>query len=542
MSRLNQNPLKEVPFNNFGGGYAGAKGSTSLNANEALDLDNIVILPNGAGFRNRQGNHEYYTGSGTSAPIGPIQGLGTFKTASAEYMIWVASQFSNSDVNVFTTDLSGANKTLRYTITSHDGTQNEIFSIFNFANLAIGVGAHLDPWKIDFSSGSPASGAVLGGSPPLGTVGLAWNNVAWIGNTTAEPSKLFYSILNDPTDWSSSGSGFVRPNPGDGDEITALAPISNNILLLFKNRSVYQVVGRADPFAVFPLFQGVGCVGKHALVATEGMVYFITPDGRMKITDGNRIYDDRDIPALSNSNDLWDQVPKSRLPYVTGFRQQGKSFDHIVWMVSLGSSQTTNNYAITWDLKNSCWIKNSKGFNGNAVAKDSTGKYYIGGYTFGRFYQLDYDGKYDDDSEGTPQVSGGNAQVVPPLNLPNTRWFWRTDDISLNSLENIVQVDRINVMTQYQGTGVVNISYGYDGYYDQATKNLQVVPFTFVLGTSVLGVDKLGGFRFVTKNVRPLGRGNTFNLKIDGTSPVASEITKFTLSGRQAATKVSGVH
>ncbi len=548
--RLNKNPLAEIPFNNFGGGYAGAKGSTSLGPNEALDVDNIIILPTGAGIRNRQGNKEYYTGSGSSAPIGPIQGLQTFKTSSAEYMIWVASQFSNNDVNVFTTDLSSANKTLRYTIVSHDGDQNEIFTIFRLKNLAIGVGAHLDPWKIDFSSGSPASGAVLGGTPPLGTVGLAWNNVAWIGNTTSNPSKLSYSILNDPTDWTSSGSGFVEPQPGDGDEITALMPISNNILLLFKNRSVFQVTGRADPFAVFPLFDGVGCVGKHAIVSVDGLVYFITPQGQMLITDGNYIYNSnqtvkysyaKDIPQLDFANDLWSQIPVSRLPYIQGFREQGINYDHIVWMVSLGTGQTTNNHAIVWDLKNKCWLRHSKGFNGNISAKTSDNKYYIGGYSSGRWYQLDYPGKYDDDSEGTPQTNGSNAQVIPPLNLPVNRWLWRTDDISLNSLENIVQVDRINVLTQYASNGTLSISYGYDGFRDQDAKNVSVISSTFVLSTSVLGVDSLGGLRFDTKSIRPLGRGNTFNMQISGTDAVAAEVTKFTLSGRQAATKVSGV-
>ncbi len=539
--RLNKNPLAEISFNDFGGGYAGAKGSTSLKPNEALDLDNVIVSPAGAGFRNRQGNHEYYLGTGSDSPVGPIQGMGTFKTASHEYMIWMASAFSNSDLRVFTTQLGTNAKTDQHGYTSHDGTQNEIFTVFNFGNYAIGVGAHLAPWRIDFSSGSPASGTLLSADAPAGNVGLAWNNVVWIGNTTADPSKLYYSALAAPTDWTSAGSGFVNPQPGDGDELTALAPISNNVLLYFKNRSIFQVVGRADPFAVFPLFQGVGCVGKQALVATEGLVYFVTPDGRMRITDGARIYDDRDIPALSHADDLWATVPKARLPYIQGFRQQGASFDHIVWMVSSGASQSTNNFAIVWDLKNKCWLKHSKGFGGNAVAKTSDGLYYIGGYTAGRWYQLDYAGKYDDDSEGTPQTDGNNATVVPPLNVPNTRWFWRTDDIAVNSLENILQVDRINVSTQYQAAGVLNLSYGYDGFYDAASANIPVVPSTFILGTSILGVDFLGGFRYIVKSLRPLGRGVTFNFKMEGLSPVASTITKFTFSGRQAATKVSGV-
>ncbi len=165
----------------------------------------------------------------------------------------------------------------------------------------------------------------------------------------------------------------------------------------------------------------------------------------------------------------------------------------------------------------------------------------MGGNASGRIYQLDYADKYTDDSEGTPQVDGNNKQVIPPTNPLPIRWYWRTDDISLDSLQNIVQVDRINVATEFEANGTLDVSFGYDGYHDQATKNLPVSASRFILGSSILGSDLLGGFRFTTKSVRPLGRGNSFNLKLGGISLVAAEVTKFTLAGRQAATKVSGV-
>ena len=550
MARLNKNPLAEIPFTDFGGGYAGAKGSLSLDPNEAQDLDNIIVLPKGAGIRPRQGNKEYQAFTGSSAPIGPITALGTFKNATSEYMVWAASDYpSQTETLVFTTDLNtSANATLRYTSATAN-TQNAIFTTFNFMNLMIGVGAHLIPWKIDFSGGTPA-GAVLGGSPPNGTVGLSWNNVAWIGNIAGDNSKLFYSVLEDAEDWSSAGSGFVRPNPNDGDELVALAPVSTNILLYFKHRSIYQVVGRADPFAVYPLFQGVGCAGKNACVTIDGLVYFITPQGRMLVTDGNFVYNSnqtvkysyaKDMPQLDFADDLWDTIPQDRIQYVYGFREQGETYDHLIWMVSSGVGQTTNNFAIVWDLKNKCWLKHSKGFNGNVAAQTSTGLYYIGGYTFGRWYQLDFDGKYDDDSEGTPQTDGNHKQVVPPLNPGSIQWYWRTDDISLNSLENIVQVDRINVAIEFKATGSFNMSYGYDGFHDQNTTPFTVVPATFILGIAVLGVDILGGLKFTTKSLRPLGRGNSFNFKVGGVATVAAQVTKFTFSGRQAATKVSDV-
>ncbi len=547
--RLNKTPLAEVPFIDFSGGYAGAKGALSLDPNEAQDLDNIIILPKGAGIRNRQGNFEYQTFTGSSAPIGPITALGTFKNATSEYLVWAASDYPNqTETLVFTTDLNtSANASLRYTSATAN-VKDSIFTTFNFMNLMIGVGANLVPWKIDFSGSTPA-GAVLGGSPPNGTVGIAWNNVAWIGNISGNKSKLFYSVLENAEDWSGAGSGFVRPSPDDGDELVTLAPVSTNTMLYFKHNSIFQVVGRADPFAVYLLFDGVGCAGKNACVTIDGLVYFITPQGRMLVTDGNYVYNSnqtvkysyaKDMPQLDYADDLWDTIPKSRLPFVYGFREQGELYDHLVWMVSSGTGQSSNNFAIVWDLKNKCWLKHSKGFGGNVATKSSTNNYFMGGYSFGRIYQLDYPDKYTDDSEGTPQTDGNHKQVVPPLNPLPIRWYWRTDDMSLNSLENIVQVDRVNIATQFDANGTLDVSYGYDNFHDSATKNLPVNASQFILGTSILGTN-LGGLQFIIKNVRPLGRGNSFNLKISGVSLVAAEVTKFTISGRQAATKVSGV-
>lgn len=534
--RLNQSPLKEVNFTNFAGGYAGAKGASTLTTNEAQDLDNIIILPSGGGFRNRQGNTEESHSGNLSTVINPVQGIISYKTSSAEHLIWVTTLSTNT--SVFEHDLSSSTHTVRHTIVGAGTGQNNIFTLFKFKDLIIGVSdSQTTPFKIDMS-GTP-SGAVLGGSPPSGKVGISWNSRAWIGNTSTDPSKLSYSILDDPEDWSSSGSGFVNPQQKDGDELIAVQPISNNVMLYFKRHSIFQVVGRTDPFSVFPLHRGVGCIGKHAIVEADGLVHFITAEGKMRITDGSRIYDDKDIPQLSNADDLWAQVPKSRLPYVQGYRHIGTDFDHIVFLVSYGSSATANNYAIVWDFKNKCWLKRSTGHNGNCATTLNDGTPYIGGYA-GRTYKMDISSKYADDSGVTPTISGSNTQILPTAPIP-IRWFWRTDNISVDSLQNIVQVDRVNFMTEFQSNAAIKISYGYDGFQDSSSITKSVVPSTFILGTSILGVGILGGFRYLVDTIRPLGRGQTFNCKFEGASTVASKFTRFSLAGRQAGTKVKEV-
>jgi hypothetical protein len=537
--RLNQNPLKEVSFNKFSGGYAGAKGVGSLDSDEALDLDNVVVLPSGGGFKNRPGNTELSRTGNLSTVTLAYQGLQSFKIGSSEYLVGVRGIGGGTDT-CSETYLIGTSSswTTRTTYTASGQSANTLFTIDRFKDLAIGVGGQLAPFKIDFS-GAPSSitSGSLGGTPPNGTVLIIWNNRAWIGNTSSNPSKLFYSILNDPEDWSSSGSGFVEPSPGDGDELTAVCPISNNVLLFFKRNRTWQVVGRTDPFSAFPLFQDTGCIGKHAVVNVDGLVYFINSHGHMQITDGSKILDTKDLPTLDNARDLWETIPVSRRPYIQGTHQKGNGYEWIVWGVSSGSTQTTNNYAIIWDLINKCWLKCSTGYNGNCFATASDGTLYMGGYS-GRVYEMAVEDKYTDDSGVAPSIDGSNLQVLPTNPIP-VRWFWRSDDISLNSLINVVQVDRVNVLCQYDGTGQLKVSCGYDGYHDTASIVKTIVPSEFILGAGLntLGVSILGGVRFSTETVRPLGRGQSFNVKFEGSDNITSEITKFTLSGRQAATK-----
>lgn len=539
MGRINQNPLVEIPFNSFGGGYAGSKGATTLAPNEAQSLDNIIVFPGGGGFKNRQGNSEEPHSGNLSTYVNPVQGIISFKKATTEHIIWCTELGTTGNVSVLEHDISGSTHTVRHTVTNGDG-QDVIFTMFKFKELVIGVSdEQTTPFKIDMS-GTP-SGANLGGTPPSGKVGIAWNNVAWIGNTSTNPSKLFYSVLNNAEDWSGAGSGFVEPQAGDGDELIALAPISNNVMLYFKRHSIFQVVGRADPFAVFRLHGGIGCIGKHALVEADGLIHFITAEGKMRITDGTRIYDDKDIPTLSYADDLLDLIPTARRPYIQGVRHIGKDFDHIVFLVANGSGQGTNNHAIIWDFKNKCFLRNTTGWNGNCATTLNDGTVYIGGYA-GRIYKQNVNNKFTDDSEVTPTIDGSSNQIIP-TNPDPIEWFWRTDHLSIGSLYNVIQIERINILTQYAADGELKLTYGYDGFLDKTliVKTINTDVFLLGAGNNLLGTDILGTARFITDTSRPLGRGQTFSFKIFGSGAISSKITRYTLVGRQQATKIQEV-
>lgn len=541
MSQLNQRKQSEIQISDFSGGYAGAKAIGNLAANEAQTLENIVILPQGSGFRNFEGTKQVSPSAGSShnlwdftlgvlATRVDLKGGGGATSQDLRIVTLAAATSDNDDVDIIihNTDAGTISSGGRVHFTNGTVTNNSIFSMFHFngsiiitSRLTGTIDGGVDPvpYKIGINN---TTAATING--PQGRVGIGWNNRCWIGSTEADPSKLQYSVLEDETDWSSTGSGFVNPDPDNADELTALSPISNNVLLYFKQNSIYQVVGRSDPFAVFELFRGVGCVGNQALVNVDNLVYFITPQGQMRITDGHKIYDDRDIPTLSNADNLWAQVPVSRRPYIRGERYKGPDCDWIIWLVSLGTAQATNNKAIIWDLKNKCWLYASQGFIANHITSSPEGRVFLGSYDSLRVFEIGVDGYYKDDTNST-DIYDGNNRLIAPTDSATVTWKWRSDNYAL-SLKNMAQVKEINVLAKCSSTVTLDLNYRYDGKTDTSDISKSLVPTSLAHNTAVY---------------RPLGRGDTFGFELNSNSQADAQISKVTLVGTQQGSKDPGL-
>jgi hypothetical protein len=105
----------------------------------------------------------------------------------------------------------------------------------------------------------------------------------WVGNTLEggkrHPNRVRWSHPNFPTDWRSYD--FIDIDIGtDGDEITALVPFLDR-LLVFKKRAVYAVYGDSpETFQVFPITRELGTISQESVVATDVGVYFWSwPEG-----------------------------------------------------------------------------------------------------------------------------------------------------------------------------------------------------------------------------------------------------------------------
>lgn len=544
MSRLNQRNLPEIEIDDFSGGYAGAKGITDLDANEAKYLKNIILLPEGKSFKSRYGTQQVTPSAGSSHDLWSYvtqvfadreKVPGFDSTDRPLYVINTAKATAKSggsdviNVNLWKIDGSSSPALTsggQIFFTGDTVTKDFRFSIFAFNGKHIITtkrsgtisGGFSLPVKTDTLAGATLT--VLNASAPLGEVGISWNNRCWIGNTASDPSKLYYSALNDETDWTGSDTGFVNPAPSTADELIALAPVTNNVMLYFKQDSIYQVVGRTSPFAVFELFRGVGCVGPDAIVTVDGVVYFITPKGQMRITDGTRVLDEKDIPRLSNADDLWQRIPVARRTFIRGARHKGDGFDHLVWLVTLDSGDT-NNAAIVWDLINKCWLNMEIGYKGNCITSSIEGRAFIGSYDSCRIFELGVSGYYKEDPNSTA-IFNGSGRLLAPTDSTSVAWTWRSDDYSIKSLRNITQAQEVKVLIELSASGTLAMRYRYDGLSYSSSLSKSLVPTSTAL---------------LVSTYRPLGRGLTFGIEFSGSSEVVYKLNKFSLIGRQQSNK-----
>jgi hypothetical protein len=332
----------------FNGGLNTKAPVTSLLATQALDLQNINLLPSG-GFEKRRGNTAF--NSSPMASSTAVHGLGYYRQADMdEWLMAVCGTklFASTALNGTMTDITGA-----VTITTG---QNNIWTHSVMNDLSIWVGGVPDA-PIKWTGAGNA--AVLGGTPPNGSWGLTANNRFFIGNTAANPSRVAWSILGDPEDWSGTGSGTQDVSKNDGDTLVGGAKLGMDHLILFKENSIHDLIIKTSPFPLFELRRGVGAVSKRAILPVDNYIYFITPEPRMKAFDGQNI-----IHFPDTIDDVWDGLNKSRLKYIQGLYMP--RLRQIWWMCS-NTTSSTHNLCLIWDLDRECWLRHTTGFGMNAA-------------------------------------------------------------------------------------------------------------------------------------------------------------------------------
>lgn len=155
------------------------------------------------------------------------------------------------------------------------------------------------------------------GNMPIGRAVAAHNGHMFVANTleggTRFPSRVRFSHPNFPESYRQQDWFDVDPGV-DGDEIIALAPFTDH-LLVFKKKSVYIIYGfDADSFQLQALSREVGAVSPNAVATTPSAIYFFAwPSGLMRYDGRGLSWAFEKLVPLLDSGD----IPQNRLDEVS---------------------------------------------------------------------------------------------------------------------------------------------------------------------------------------------------------------------------------
>ena len=487
-----------LSFKDFSGGLVTTLPATSLGLHQAADLDNIIILPGGLGITNCRGNTAFNTAAMNGGAA--VTGLAYFQTLARDnWLVAISGDkiFKSDNLDGTMDDITGA-----VTITNN---ADNIWSFVPFNDKIIAFGFDA-PWQWNGSGDATA----LGGSPPTADFGFAHNNRVFALQSSTDTIR--WCVLGDPEDWSGVGSGFAAVGSlEDSQTLIGAAALTNDQALLFKENSVYQMSTRNlvdGAFPIFPLHSGVGACGKHAIVNVRDEVFFITPQGSMLSTNGQRV---QSYPPLIN--DLWDSLYDFKKRNIHGIHYEGQDHDWLIWIVSTGVS-STHNLALIWDLNHNCWLKRTQGLNANVAAVDMNGNLYTGGYN-GYIYIQDVESKYTMDSENDAAVS----------------WKWRTGWITGDLLKKI-RPQSFAVQHTTSTIGELNFSVGFNFNEDAYTKQLPMEGGTAQWDVAKWDEDKWGSNLQTIRGTRLTGMGNSFQFAISGSDAIIYTISQIDVNGK----------
>ena len=131
----------------------------------------------------------------------------------------------------------------------------------------------------------------------------------WVGNITADTQTVYFSDLQDPSEWQTGTSGYLDISAviPTGDPITALAQY-NNFLIIFCRRSIVVYSGADDPttMTLSDIITGIGCIARDSVQSVGGTdILFLSETGVQSLL---RVIQEKSLPFRDVSKNVRDTL------------------------------------------------------------------------------------------------------------------------------------------------------------------------------------------------------------------------------------------
>jgi len=342
---------------------------------------------------------------------------------------------------------------------------------------------------------------------PKGKYAKWFHNQLHVANISTNKNRLQSSVLGDPETFTGGASSDLDVNPNDGDEITGLQTLKDE-LFVFKERRVWAATNFGTAALTLSSVEeratGLGTLSNRSIVNTGNELFYISFSGNIPhfrsimrtlygvIVDNGII--SQDIEGTMNG------LNKAKLENTAGF------FDgRYVWFALTNGASTTNNLVLTYDTITKGWSRHT-GINASVIIDFSvttTPQVYFGEAT-------DVSKAYVFDSSTDDNGTAINFQVISrryggdePEHKNKYKWLYVRSEETGNY---DVTVDYAKDGFSYDNLGTINLS-GTGSVFDN-----------IILDTSRLGSTDLSRDRFTF----PKNRSYYLQFKLYDTSATSS--------------------
>lgn len=139
--------------------------------------------------------------------------------------------------------------------------------------------------------------------PPKGQSLAYFQNRLWVARTTTNPDYVYYSNSLDAHTFVQSTQLF-KVSTGDTQEVTNMIPYNSNTLIIFKERSIHELLIQGSTAAYWNLRMvddKNGCVALDCAKTHNGIIYYLSHDGI-------RTYPAQPKPISYYHKDLFDSI------------------------------------------------------------------------------------------------------------------------------------------------------------------------------------------------------------------------------------------
>ena len=251
---------------------------------------------------------------------------------------------------------------------------------------------------------------------PQGTYVVYHKNILFVANSTAWPSRVWFSNLDDIYTW--TATDFFDVQTSDGSQVRGMISAFDS-LYVFKDRSIWRLSGtNRDDFALQKMVDGIGTLSNASIKVVNNFIYFTTAQNDVAVYDGAYT-----VQFISQKiRGTIGGLSFNRSPNTCGASFSSYKYNDYDYYCAVSNSPgATNNLMLVFDTAYKAWTKFS-GLNANCMTvadnSNTQNSLYFGDYS-GYVHQYPSTSYYD-----------GNIATSAIVAYYQTKWF-RYPEMSL---------------------------------------------------------------------------------------------------------------